>query len=94
MKYTKENIKTADFSELLNYKIRIVAKSNRKGSKKLFNGKPNCSGFNINKLIHDGMTVAQYQAVIKNNFSSSDPQFCLTKHLKYDIALGNIELVE
>ncbi|MCQ3831169.1 hypothetical protein HXX02_17185 [Microbulbifer elongatus] len=94
MKYTKENIKTADLSELQNYKIRIVAKSNRRGGSKLFNGKPNCSGFNINKLIHDGITVAQYQAIIKNNFSSSDPQFCLTKHLKYDIEHGNFELVE
>jgi len=93
MKYTKENINKADLPDLLDFKIVIVSKSNRRASAKTFDGKPNCSGYNINKLIHDGMSVSQYQAIIRNNFSSNDPQFCLTKHLKYDIEHGNIELV-
>ena len=93
MRYTKENIKNVDLSDLLDSKIVFVSKSNRRVSTKTFNGKPNCSGYNINKLIHDGMSVSQYQATIRNNFNSHDPQFSLTKHLKYDIEHGNIELV-
>jgi hypothetical protein len=94
MKYTKLNIKNVDISDLIDYKICIVSKSNRRGSNKLFNGKPNCSGYNINKLVRDGMTVGQYQAVIRNNFSSNDPQFCIVKHLRYDIENGNFELAQ
>jgi len=92
MIYNKTNIKNADFSELMNYKIKIVAESNRRGSNKLFDGKPNCSGFNINQYVHDGMTVGQYQSMIKAKFSKADPQFHLSKHLIYDIEQGNIEL--
>ncbi len=86
MKYTKRNIESADLNELLDFKIRLVSESTRGGSNKIFKGKPNCSGYNINKHIKDGMTVGQYQAVIRNNFSSNDPQFSLTKHLKYYVA--------
>jgi len=88
MKYTKENIASINLNDLLDFKIRIVSKTTRRGSNNIFNGKPNCSGFNINKYIKDGMTVAQYQAVIRNNFSVNDPQFSLTKHLKHDILVG------
>ncbi len=94
MKYNQDNIHTADIADLLDYKIHIVSASNRRPSHKLFNGKPNCSGYNINQLIHNGMTVAQYQAVIRNNFSPNDPQFSLHKHLRYDILQGHIELVK
>lgn len=88
MIYTKTNVASINLNDLLDFKIRIVSKSTRRGSNKVFNGKPNCSGFNINKYIKDGMTVAQYQAVIRNNFSANDPQFSLTKHLKHDILVG------
>lgn len=92
MIYNKTNIKNADFSALSSYKIKIIGESNRRGSNKTFKGQPNCSGYNINQHIRDGMTVAQYQAMIKNTFSEADPQFHLTKHLKYDIEQGTLEL--
>jgi 5-methylcytosine-specific restriction enzyme A len=92
MKYTKHNISAANFSDLLDCKIKIVGEPYRKGSDKTFNGKPNSSGFNINKLVQDGMTVREYQSLIKDNFSVNDPQYSLTKHLKYDIEKGFIEL--
>ena len=86
------NIKNIKISDLLDYKIRIISVRNRRGSNKMFNGKPNCSGFNINRYIKNGMSVTQYQAMIRNNFSSSDPQYDLSKHLKHDVNKGNIEL--
>ena len=89
---TKQNIKGVNISDLIDYKIRIISMANRRESNKQFNGKPNCSGYNINKFIKNGMTVAEYQAIIRNNFNSSDPQFDLSKHLKWDIEKGNIEL--
>lgn len=94
MKYNFENIKNTDFSELTDYKIIIVGTSNRRKTEKEFLGKPNCSGFNINQHLTSGMSVAQYQAMIKTNFNSSDPQFSLIKHLKYDIEKSYIELVK
>lgn len=94
MKYTKRNIKDANIDDLLDYKIRIISESTRRGSGKLFNGKPNCSGYNINKLVIDGMSVRRYQAVVRNNFSAGDPQFSLVKHLKYDILQGHFELIK
>ncbi len=94
MKFNQDNIKSVKISDLFDYKIKIMSESNRRVSNKLFNGQPNCSGFNINKLIKNGMTVEQYQAVIRNNFSPNDPQFSLSKHLRYDILQGHIELVE
>ncbi len=92
MKITKHNINRVNISDILDYKIKIISLANRRGSNKQFNGKPNCSGYNINKLIKTGMTVARYQAIIRSNFNSNDPQFHLFKHLKWDIAKGNIEL--
>lgn len=47
----------------------------------LFDGKLNCSGYNINKLIDDGMAVSQYQAIIRSNFSLNAPQFSISKNL-------------
>lgn len=93
LKNTRNNIDSVKLKDMLDYKIRFALKSSRKPSSKLFDGKPNCSGYNINKLIYDGMTVNQYQAIIKKKFNSNDPQFSLTKHLKYDIEQGFIELV-
>lgn len=94
MNINKQNIIGINISDLLDYKIRIISLANRRGSNKQFNGKPNCSGYNINKFIKNGMSVAQYKATIRNNFNSSDPQFDLSKHLKWDIEKGNIELYE
>lgn len=94
MKYTKKNIRNVDISALVNYRILIVSESNRRGSGKLFNGKPNCSGYNINKFLRNDMTVGQYQATIRNNFSPNDPQFSLVKHLKSDVMNGYVELVQ
>jgi 5-methylcytosine-specific restriction enzyme A len=92
MKYTKHNISEANFNDLLDFKIKIVGKPYRKRSDKTFNGKPNCSGFNINKLVQDGMTVREYQSMIESNFSIGDPQYSLTKHLKYDVENGYMEI--
>jgi hypothetical protein len=94
MKINSENFKNANFNELLNYTITIVAASNRRKTNKEFLGKPNCSGANINKYLVNGMSLVEYQAMIIDNFNSSDPQFSLTKHLKYDIEHGHIELVK
>lgn len=38
------------------------------------------------------MTVQEYQHMIKTRFLEDDPQFSLTKHLKYDIEMGFIVL--
>jgi hypothetical protein len=94
MKFNADNIKSADFSALLNYKIVKVGPSNRRRGNKTFMGKPNCSGYNINANLVRGMSVAAYQSMIRNNFNSMDPQFSLVKHLKYDIEFGFLELVE
>jgi hypothetical protein len=94
MKIDSESIKNANLNELLDYKISIVGPSNRQKTNKEFMGKPNCSGVNINEHLVNGMTVAQYQAMIRNHFHSGDPQFCVTKHLKYDIEHGHLELVK
>ncbi len=92
MKIDKNNIKHTTLSECLNLKIKIVGTSNRKGSNTNFNDKENCSGFNINKHVFEGMTVNEYQAMIAKRFSKEDPQYSLTKHLKYDIERGLYEL--
>ena len=83
-----KSIKGKNLSGYQDFVIRIVGISNRKGS----NLGGNCSGFNINKELSDGMTVREYQQMILRRFSKSDPQFCLTKHLKYDIKHGFVEL--
>lgn len=82
------NIATFDISNNLHLVIKIVGKSHRRGSESAIN----CSGFNINKELVDGMTVGEYQEMIKRRFHESDPQFSLTKHLKYDIEKGYLEL--
>ena len=92
MKYTKHNIGNVDLNNLLEYKIRIVGTSSRKPGNKLFNCKHNCSGYNVNKFLEDGMTVGKYQALIRNKFNTNDPQFNLTKHLKFDIEQGFLAL--
>jgi len=94
MKYNFENINSTDFSELTDYKIMIVGTSNRRKTNKEFLSRPNCSGFNINQQLTHGMPVDQYQEMIKNNFNSSDPQFSLFKHLKYDVEQSYVELVK
>ncbi len=93
MKVDAKNIRNTDLNECLHFSIRLIGKSTRRGSNLTFEGKENCSGHNINKYIFDGMTVNQYQNMIKANFNPNDPQFSLTKHLKYDIEKGFIELV-
>lgn len=87
MKIDTNNIKDVDLKNHLHFKIVIVGTSNRKGS-----GRDNCSGYNINKNIFNGMSVDEYQNMIIENFSKNDPQYSLTKHLKYDIEKGFIEL--
>ncbi|WP_313396649.1 hypothetical protein [Atlantibacter hermannii] len=82
------NIATFDISKHLHFVIKIVGESYRRGS----NSGTNCSGFNINRELVDGMTVGEYQEMIKRRFDKSDLQFSLTKHLKYDIAKGYLEL--
>ncbi|MBY4626695.1 hypothetical protein [Vibrio parahaemolyticus] len=57
MKIDSTNIKYTDLSDCLHMKIKIVGKSNRKGSGKSVGGQENCSGFNINKYVFDGMSV-------------------------------------
>ncbi|ENP8375943.1 hypothetical protein ACF8FL_20050 [Vibrio sp. zbq_19] len=92
MKIDSTNIKYTDLSDCLHMKIKIIGKSNRKGSDKSVGGQENCSGFNINKHVFDGMSVNEYQMMIANRFLKEDPQFSLTKHLKYDIERGFYEL--
>lgn len=93
MRITKSNIRNFAISDLLDYELRFAPQSNRRSSSKQFSGKPNCSGYNINKLMKDGMTVGEYQSVIESEFDRKDPQFSTEKHLRYDIEHGNIELV-
>ncbi|MFH0226120.1 hypothetical protein ACGRPS_16575 [Vibrio furnissii] len=92
MKIDSTNIKYANLSDCLHMKIKIIGKSNRKGSGKSISGQENCSGFNINKYVFDGMSVHEYQTMIAKRFLKEDPQFSLTKHLKYDIKKGFYEL--
>ncbi|KFC96749.1 hypothetical protein GKAS_03928 [Kluyvera ascorbata ATCC 33433] len=40
------------------------------------------------------MTVQAYQDMIRRRFDPEDPQFSLTKHLRYDIRKGYLELHE
>lgn len=82
------NIAAFNISDNPHYIIRIVGKTNRRGSE----SGTNCSGFNINRELVDGMTVGEYQAMIKRRFDEADPQFSLTKHLKYDVEKGYVEL--
>ncbi|CNE74586.1 hypothetical protein DVQ33_18090 [Yersinia enterocolitica] len=83
------NIKNLPLSNYLNFKIKIVGISNRKGT----SNSTNCSGFNINKYIKDGMTVQEYQDMVEQRFDhDNDRQYSLTKHLRYDIEKGHIEL--
>lgn len=88
MMITSQNVHDVDLSEYPHLVIRIVGVSNRKGTS---NG-TNCSGYNINKEIYDGMTVQAYQEMIVRRFDPTDPQFSLTKHLRYDIQKGFLQL--
>lgn len=92
MKIDHTNITGIDLSEHLHFKIKFTGSSTRRGSNLKFEGKENCSGFNINKYVFNGMSVNEYQNMIKQNFIESDPQFSLTKHLIYDVRKGFIEL--
>lgn len=92
MKYDQSNIMHANLNDILHFKIRIVSASTRRGSKLLYDGRPNCSGYNINQYVTDGMTVGEYQYVIAQHFNPRDPQYSLTKHLKYDVEKGYFEL--
>lgn len=83
-----KNISAFDINANLHFVIKIVGTSHRRGSKL----GTNCSGFNINHELVDGMTVGEYQSMIKRRFKVSDPQFSLTKHLKYDVEKGYLEL--
>jgi hypothetical protein len=94
VKVTADNYRDFEIQELGNFKIIICGASNRRGSQKQFNGKPNCSGQNINKHVYSGMTLSEYWATIKAHFSPADPQYDLNKHLKYDIQQGHFELHE
>lgn len=92
MKIDSTNVNQTELLHCLNFVLRLTGPSNRCGSNLLFDGRENCSGFKINKYIFDGMTVREYQQMIKHRFHEDDPQFSLTKHLKYDIKKGFIEL--
>lgn len=85
---TSQNVHNVNLSEYPHLVIRIVGISNRKATS---NG-TNCSGYNINKALYDGMTVQAYQEMIARRFNPADPQFSLTKHLRYDIKNGFLEL--
>lgn len=93
MKINSINVNNTDLSECLSHKIKIVGESNRRGSHLFPDAYEKCCGFNINKYIYDGMSVNEYQMMIKQRFNSEDPQFSLTKHLRYDIRKGFLELV-
>ncbi|GJL37816.1 hypothetical protein TUM17576_46360 [Enterobacter hormaechei] len=82
------NIRSHNLSECHHFIIRIVGKSWRRGT----SNRTNCSGYNINQHIYDGMTVEAYQEMVTLKFDKNDPQFSLTKHLRYDIEKGFIEL--
>lgn len=84
------NVTKFNLSECQHMVICITGITKRRGSS---NG-INCSGFNINKELKDGMTVQAYQDMIKQRFDPADPQFSLTKHLRYDIQKGYLELRE
>lgn len=92
MKIDSSNVRLCNIDNYLDFVLRISGRSNRRGSNLLFEGRENCSGYNINQYIFDGMTVQEYQHMIKTRFLEGDPQFSLTKHLKYDIEMGFIVL--
>ncbi|WP_437891326.1 hypothetical protein [Phytobacter sp. V91] len=92
MRIDSTNVSESDLLNCLNFKIRIIGISHRRASNLHVDGRENCSGYNINKSIFDGMTVHEYQQMIKLRFAENDPQFSLTKHLKYDIEKGFIVL--
>lgn len=92
MKIDAENVHLHDLLNCQHYMIKRVGVSTRRGSGLMFAGKENCSGYNINKHIFDGMTVGEYQQIIKLHFHEDDPQYSLTKHLRHDIAKGYIVL--
>ncbi|WP_160062115.1 hypothetical protein [Psychromonas sp. L1A2] len=92
MKIDHTNIAGIDLSEYFHFKIKFTGASTRRGSNLKFEGKENCSGYNINKYVSNGMSVNEYQNLIKQHFNENDPQFSMTKHLIYDIKKGFIEL--
>lgn len=94
MEYNQDNIHGVKMADIQDFKIRIVSAIERRGSGKTFKGKPNCSGYNINKYIHNGMTVAEYQNMVRIKFDKDDPQFSISKHLRHDIKQGHIKLVK
>ncbi|WP_368893503.1 hypothetical protein [Kluyvera ascorbata] len=85
-----QNVHCINLSEYPDFIIRIIGTSHRNGTS---NG-ANCSGYNINQEIYDGMTVQAYQDMIRRRIDPEDPQFSLTKHLRYDIRKGYLELHE
>lgn len=87
---TSRNVHGINLSEYSHYVIRVIGMSKRCGT----NDATNCSGYNINKELYDGMTVQAYQDMIRRRFEPADPQFSLTKHLRYDISKGYLELHE
>lgn len=92
MKIDADNVHQYDLLNCGHFIIRLTGVSNRRGSRLTFAGRENCSGFNINKYIFDGMTVGEYQQIIILNFNEDDPQYSLTKHLRFDIEKGYITL--
>jgi hypothetical protein len=92
-KINKYNVKGKRLSEYQDYVIHRISETTRIGSNKLFNGKPNCSGLNLWNWGHDNMTVSDYQKMIKEKCDKNDPQYNMTKHLRYDIRMGFVELI-
>ena len=76
-------------SEYEDYIIRrLVEMPSRRGS-----GQNNCSGYNLWNWGRDNMTVIEYQKMIETKCDKSDPQYDKSKHLKYDLDKGFVELV-
>lgn len=92
MRIDSTNVNQSDLRRCLNFVLRLTGKSNQRASNLQFDGRENCSVYNINKYIIDGMTVRDYKQMIKQRFHEYDPQFSLIKHLKYVIEKGFIEL--
>lgn len=94
MEYNQDNIHGVKIADIQGFKIKILSVIERRGSGKTLKGSQNCSGYNINKHIHDGMTIAEYQDMVRMKFDKDDPQFSISKHLRYDIKQGHIKLVK
>ena len=64
MKIDKSSYEGVRLSELGQYVIKIVNESNRRPSNKLFDGKPNCSGYNINQYVYDVLVAPQGKSIL------------------------------